>query len=687
MPSKTEWLKLSNPILLRLRDNLAPRSFAPPGLAPSDLSLKRRGRVQLIIVCAIIFFAAFTVRLLRFQDSQADINRKGAMLKDLIIPYWKETERILRDGRLLFPLEHPAPGDARMILHPPGYSIALAAIFKASGDYDSLLKSTQLIQIICDSIAAALVFLIAAELLPFAVAIIAGMLVAISPHLSFYALWLTPDSLAALPILIAVYLIIRTRKRPRIITAVSAGVMIGVSCWLRSNALLLAPFVAVMMLLVMEVKKRWKYALAMVAATIVVISPITIRNWIVYHRVVPLSLGAGITLIEGIADYDKEGRFGMPGFDDEVRAKDAEWFGRPEYKGNIWTPDGIERDGGRFGRGLRVVRSNPAWFAGVMLRRAAFMLRYNDSRPYEWPFSSAKVDLLSAEPPFGHWPVEGQSREVVWSKAPGEAIAGGTVLSSRAEVSFDGDPPAIRVAGDESQFGDQFASEPIAVEKFTDYVLAFPAELEQGPVAAKVMTTDRRITLASALILEQGENAERTSKKKTKKAVTDVTGADTVDSTGEQSLSMIEMPFATGNRTEVRLVISNNGMIEAQPVSRIGEARLMKVGPTPQTGSRPVRAIIRGLQRNLFTTSLMLPLVIAGVVLLAFAGRGRTLLILLAVPAYYLLVQSAFHTEYRYILVIHYFLFMMAAVAFYCAAILVSWGARRAVFAFKHGST
>jgi hypothetical protein len=665
MPAKTERLKLSNLMLNWLRDNLA----------PPDRSRKRSRRVQLVIVCAIIFFAAFTIRLLRFQDTQGDINRKGAMLKDLINPYWKEAERILQDGRLLFPLEYPDPGDARMILHPPGYPVALAAIFKASGDYDSLLRHTQFIQIVCDSVAAALIFLIAAELLPFAVAIIAGLLVAISPHLSFYSLWLTPDSLAALPILAAVYLIVRATKRPRIITVVAAGVMIGLSCWLRSNAMMLAPFLAAVVLLSFEARKRWRYSTSFVAAAVIVISPVTIRNWAVYHQFIPLSLGAGITLIEGIADYDKDGRFGMPVFDHDVKAKDAEWHGRPEYEGNVWTPDGIERDRARFGRGLGVARANPAWFAGVMARRAAFMLRYNDSRPYEWPFSSAKVDLISAEPPFGHWPVDVRSREVVWSKTPGEAIASGTVLSKQAEVSFSGEPPALRVAGDNSRFGDQFASEPIAVEKFTDYVLAFPAELEQGPVAAKVTTPDRRITLASAAMPEQGKEDERISKKKMKKASAEGRAAPLIDSTDEESLSMIEIPFASGNRTEVRLVISNNGTSTAQPVAQIGEAKLIKFGPTPQTESRLARAIIRGLQRNLFTTSIMLPLVVAGICLLGVAGRGRAMMMLLAVPAYYLVVQSAFHTEYRYILAIHYFLFVMAAVTFYCAAILVRQGA------------
>jgi Dolichyl-phosphate-mannose-protein mannosyltransferase len=418
------------------------------------------------------------------------------MLKDLIIPYWKETERILRDGRLLFPLEHPAPGDARMILHPPGYSIALAAIFKASGDYDSLLRSTQLIQIVCDSVAAALVFLIAAELLPFAVAIIAGLLVAVSPHLSFYSLWLTPDSLAALPILAAVYLIIRGRNRPRVITAIAAGVMIGVSCWLRSNALLLAPFLAAVIVLVIEAEKRWRYSLLMVAATVVVISPITIRNWVVFHRFIPLSLASGLNLIQGIGEYDKEGRFGMPIRDPDADLKDVEWHGRPDYGQSLWNPDGIERDKYRFARGLEVVRSNPVWFAGVMLRRAIFMLRYNESGAHDWPVNTATVPVVS--------------------KAPGSFLL-----------------------------------------------------------------------------------------------------------------------------------------------------------------TRYARAVLRSLQRNLFRTYSMLPMVLVGMALLALGGRGKALMILLAAPVYYLCLHSAFSTEYRYVLAIHYFLFIAAAVAYYCLGLAFIESARR----------
>jgi hypothetical protein len=66
--------------------------------------------------------------------------------------------------------------------------------------------------------------------------------------------------------------------------------------------------------------------------------------------------------------------------------------------------------------------------------------------------------------------------------------------------------------------------------------------------------------------------------------------------------------------------------------------------------------------QKLFLTAIMLPLALIGVALTAMKRRWRVLAILLIVPAYYLCVQSATHTEYRYILALYHFLFAFAAV-------------------------
>lgn len=77
---------------------------------------------------------------------------------------------------------------------------------------------------------------------------------------------------------------------------------------------------------------------------------------------------------------------------------------------------------------------------------------------------------------------------------------------------------------------------------------------------------------------------------------------------------------------------------------------------------------------------MVLPLVVSGLILLALAGQGRVLAILLAIPVYYFSMQSVLHTEYRYVLAIHYFLFVIAAVAIYRIGcwLLQTFGGRRA---------
>jgi hypothetical protein len=113
----------------------------------------------------------------------------------------------------------------------------------------------------------------------------------------------------------------------------------------------------------------------LVCGACLIISALTIRNAVVFGKFIPVSLGAGQTLIEGIADYDKDERLGLPQTDMELIRGEAETFQRPDYAGSLFTPDGVARDRARLARGLAVTRAHPLWFSSVMVRRAASMLR------------------------------------------------------------------------------------------------------------------------------------------------------------------------------------------------------------------------------------------------------------------------------------------------------------------------
>jgi hypothetical protein len=639
-------------------------------LAPADITSttnavsSKKSSLSFAFFCLLIFLIALGVRFFQWQDNPATI---GESLSSLVNRYQTQAEGILEDGNILIPAAESETIGIQRLVHPPGYPILIATVYKIFGQSNTALTWVQLF---FNALSVVLLFMIAADLLPQAVALIAGMLAAISPHLAAHSPVLLPDSLVALPILAAVYLLMRTRRKPHLVAIIFAGALIGFSCWLRSNAMLLAPFLAILIFFIFERTRRWRYVIVFVVAAILAIAPVTIRNWVLYDRFIPLSLGAGITLVEGIADYDYDKRFDMPASDEEGKSKDAKWHNRPDYETGLWRPDGIARDRYRFSRGFAVIRANPVWFLSVMARRAASMLRYNDNLQQGWPADTSRAPLVSATVPFGE-DIDPGDKNPVWSTVPKELLANGQILSPDAKVSLANNGQILEITGDASDYGEQFSSATIPVQKNTNYVLKIRTKLKQAPVAILVTSADRKIMLGR--FLPDEVEASKDLKKAQQVESTNASQEETLNLTqngfpaDEQNKYAGEILFASGSRNEVRLVVINNGA--AQPAVGLGNAELFEVGKTPFLWTQAFRLVIRQLQKIIFKTTILVPLIFTGLFLLCLARQRLALMILLAVPVYYMCVQSVFHTEYRYILPIHYFLFVLAAIAFYCAGV------------------
>src|SRR2546430_177497 len=309
------------------------------------------------------------VRLLCWHDVRFEVWK----VQTAVTNNYKHLAHLLRDnGAGSFFDGTSTTSDPDLLGHPPGYPIFLALGYRFFGESDSAI---QILQMFVDSLAAVLVFLVAVEFFPLSAAVIAGMMAAISPQFSWNSVLLLPDTLTVFPVLLAILLIVRAHRRRTVLHMFAAGALIGVSCWLRANCLLLAPFLLLAIPLFFKKGLRVPTALALLAGTILVIAPLTIRNALVFHRFIPVSLGAGQTLVEGIADYDTENRFGLPKTDMELIQQEATSNGNPEYAKSLFSPDGFERDRARLKRGFAVIRSHPVWFAGVMARRAGSMVR------------------------------------------------------------------------------------------------------------------------------------------------------------------------------------------------------------------------------------------------------------------------------------------------------------------------
>jgi len=589
-------------------------------------SLSPSPRARLAI-CLLIFLVALGVRLLSWHDTRLEVGR----VQTVVTGDYQRVAQLLRQGGIASFLSSSSPlSDLNTLGHPPGYSILMALTFSVFGESNT---AVQFVQILCDAFAAVVIFLIVAELLPVSAAVIAGMMAACSPQFAWNSVLLLPDSLAVLPILLAVYCLARAARKPRIVTFIMAGALVGISCWLRANAMLLTFFLgaAVLLLLKREVKsqRRWQYAPSVIFGTLLIVLPLTIRNAIVFHRFIPLSLGAGQTLLEGIADYDPEGRFNIPSTDMGIMKQEAEDFHRPDYYSTLFNPDGVERERARLARGFAVIRRHPFWFSGVMVRRAGSMLRLERSR------------LVSTEPPISHSLGVIENLQPVWLKTPTELLTSGAVMSPQAKAVPAPNGENVLLSGDSEKYGDQFLSAPAPVKQNNDYVFTVPIKIEQGRM--KISVKDSSGKVYSSTIVETLET----------------------NSPEAQPVNLIQLPFVATKDEQVRIVFSNEASVPPNPVAQIGSVKLFELGPARFLWMRYPRLLVHGIQR-LFLTAVMLPLAMIGLGLLIIRHASRALIILSVVPIYFFCVQSIVHTEYRYVLVVDYFLLALAAVT-------VSW--------------
>lgn len=340
--------------------------------------------VNVALVLFTVFSVALTVRVLYRIDRSARF--------DEIMPYQsfishRRAERILA-GEGILVWDDTNPRLLRQIRRPPGFPAFLAAIYTFTGPD---LRRAQLVQVLLDSLAAALVAAIGIWLVGMRAGATAGLLYAFSPHLSAFANIVTPDAPAAWPVLAGVALFIcalRRTDRWSYGLAAVGGLLIGVSCWLTAQGLTLPIALAAAGLVVAtpDQRKRSVALGATMALTVaLVVAPLTIRNVAIYGALVPIRPGLGTTLLEGLGVYDAS----LPATDGELLTDEAARFGRPDYERALYSPDGLEREHDRLDRAFAVIAERPFWFVRVMFDRMGLMMTYEYEGDLPWPDNTA----------------------------------------------------------------------------------------------------------------------------------------------------------------------------------------------------------------------------------------------------------------------------------------------------------
>ena len=575
---------------------------------------------HIAIASIAILLVAFGVRLLSWHDTRREVGKVQTVVAD---DYQNAARLFRQEGVRGFFSSTGRLADPNLLGHPPGYPIVIAIVWSVFGESNTTI---QLLQLICDALAAVLIFLIAIELFPFSVGVISGVLVAFAPQFSWNSVLLLPDTLAVFPLILSVYFLTRGWKNPRLLWLISAGVCVGLSCWLRANALLMAPFLAVATLMLFDTKRRFKFAGAFFAGALLVIAPLTIRNWIVFHHFIPVSLGAGQTMLEGISDYDPERRFGIPHTDMGIMKMEAEEHGRPDYYSTLFAPDGIKRERMRVARASQIIKANPGWFLGVMLQRAGSMLRLERAR------------RISTDPPVRQY-AELNELQLRWKPSPGNLYSTMERFPGvRVEMP---DSETLQMISHAPGNAIQLKATPTEVKNDYDYVFKIDVVVESGRVALQVVGAGSGNVLSSAIV----EKAE-------------------VKEGQPPPVQVVEIPFVSGDDGSVRLAVYNAAAASETSIVNVRGLELFELGASSFLWTRPLRWFVNAVQ-GLFITAVMLPLSLAGLVILIWRRSWQVLALLLSVPVYYFCFQSLLHTEYRYVLAVHYFLFVLAGVAIY----------------------
>ena len=338
-----------------------------------------------ILVALSIFVVSYSTKSLHAVDLTPVMYTAEQPFGGLTLTYDQRASSILEGEGILGPYDIN-PSRTVWLAQAPGYSIYLSWIYRIAGR--GFLK-VQLVQNALNSLSPILIFLIAGEIVSWRVGVVSGFLAAIEHHLSHVSNFILPDSISALPLLAAIYLLVlatRLRHDSYWLWA-TAGALLGSAAWFRAQTMFLAPFVAVILVVIAARRTtRLKRAVVLPLTCFLVIAPITIRNYLVYGEFVPIHIGLGIVLWEGIADASGD-RFGAVALDVDVAAQDAVIYNNPRYGGSWSTPDGIARDRDRIRKSMDIILHHPVWYAGVMVKRMREMVKYSAHAPLVYKIS------------------------------------------------------------------------------------------------------------------------------------------------------------------------------------------------------------------------------------------------------------------------------------------------------------
>ena len=328
-----------------------------------------------IVFFLIVLVLAGAIRFLTYNFIRDHLNDASWFQYGSYRVFDKRAQDIL-DGRgRLFWIDDSTRTD--LVQYPPAYPWMVAAIYWLTGER-SAYAVQKVLAVLDGLLSLTLITGIAVTAYAWRAGMIASVFAALSPLLAIVGVSPSADAPTAWFVLGALWLLLIAIKRQSLLFALASGAVLGLACWLRVNPLYLSLFWAVPLFVLSNGgwKKRLIMSATVVLAALIIVSPIVIRNYLVFPEFTPTGGTLGANLWEGLGETELGRSAGFMYGDDKMIERERVKMGVPAGAPfeAMW-PDGIKRERERTRESLAFIKQHPIWYAGVMLHRMWGMLK------------------------------------------------------------------------------------------------------------------------------------------------------------------------------------------------------------------------------------------------------------------------------------------------------------------------
>ncbi len=251
-------------------------------------NLTSQEKKRLLLVAVFIFLAAFFVRLAYLNQIQK--------MPTMSFPVMDERYHV----KLADQINADTTRFSEPFFRAPLYPYFLAGLFKLT---DRSFYWSRFIQIILGALLPLLIYIFGLAVFNHKIAFWSAAIAVFYPTFLYYEASLLIEALMPLLTFLLIWQLYRTQQKPSTINFVFCGVLLGLTALARPNILLLGPALFIWVWLVLKNQLGWKKALfnyaIIAAATIVVILPVTIRNYVVARDPVFIAWQGGFNFYLG----------------------------------------------------------------------------------------------------------------------------------------------------------------------------------------------------------------------------------------------------------------------------------------------------------------------------------------------------------------------------------------------------